>query len=906
MAEHFLYYIPPQHAGLYLYVGEDNWQRKYLPCSLTGIQVKASIVDSVSKVVLSQTFTNDHADSVHEAFYRFPLYEGSAVCDFVMEHDGRRIKGIVKPEEEAIKTYEEAKSKGKTAALVLQNAPDIFQTKVGNIPPKASVTVTLTYITPLKHDTELNALRFTLPMTIAPRYGDASTTGSSNVRTLKTGFEFNLNARMPGQITSVSSPSHPITMSLIGTTSAGISLSNSDPVLDKDLVVLVASKDIGNPHCTLETNPTTKTKCAMVTLVPNFNLPRVPTEIIFIIDRSGSMYDKINTVRKALQIFLKSLPASPEVYFNICSFGSNFNYLFTSGKSKKYDAKTLKTAEDYVAKLDSNMGGTKILQPILDCIKKRRTDCQTTIILLTDGEVYNTSEIISAISLEKAKHLDKPLRVFSLGIGDAVSHHLVEGIARAGGGYSQFVTPQERLDKKVVRMLSSGLQSALNNFHLDWPGKHVDEEMSYKLTKAPSDADFDMVEIETKVSNTFFDPEVDDTTDMKTEPPPEPPKVVLNAPAIQQFPEQIPTLYSGSSHISYVLFPPTVPTPRNITLKATKADGTTISLDIPVTEYTSEGEVPTIHTLAARTLLGELEEARLKIQQKNTDESDLADAVKAEGTRIALKYNLASKWTAFVAVDESANTAFQSDAEAPPRMMEDTLECADYDLECFSVLPKTAMQSPSYSAVPPPPPAPLPAVNAFRIQAQRTGAAAPRRKSAAPGSWGASFGVPSSSLGSLGPFGGFGSGRDSSKAKKVRAESRFMSYEPDPRSYEPTISDHSFNLAKEAVMTDEDKLHAIVRQQTSNGAFPANATLAQQIGFKSLKDVIDKLPTEFKSIPSEIWMTVLVCVFLEVKLSGEKDAWELVVEKAWDFIQASVGKEKTAGLKKAAAATISA
>ena len=36
---------------------------------------------------------------------------------------------------------------------------------------------------------------------------------------------------------------------------------------------------------------------------------------------------------------------------------------------------------------------------------------------------------------------------FSLGIGNSVSHNLVESVARTGNGYDQFITNNERMDK---------------------------------------------------------------------------------------------------------------------------------------------------------------------------------------------------------------------------------------------------------------------------------------------------------------------------------------------------------------------------------------------------------------------------------------------------------------------------
>jgi len=43
-------------------------------------------------------------------------------------------------------------------------------------------------------------------------------------------------------------------------------------------------------------------------------------EFIFLIDRSGSMYQAIKLAREALQLFVQSLPYGCK--FNICSYGS--------------------------------------------------------------------------------------------------------------------------------------------------------------------------------------------------------------------------------------------------------------------------------------------------------------------------------------------------------------------------------------------------------------------------------------------------------------------------------------------------------------------------------------------------------------------------------------------------------
>ncbi|RIB00329.1 hypothetical protein C2G38_2234704 [Gigaspora rosea] len=56
-------------------------------------------------------------------------------------------------------------------------------------------------------------------------------------------------------------------------------------------------------------------------------------------------------------------------------------------------------------------------------------DMPTSVFLLTDGEVYNVDQIVELIKSSEEKKRDD-LRVFSIGIGDTVSHHLVELVSR--------------------------------------------------------------------------------------------------------------------------------------------------------------------------------------------------------------------------------------------------------------------------------------------------------------------------------------------------------------------------------------------------------------------------------------------------------------------------------------------
>jgi Ca-activated chloride channel family protein len=85
------------------------------------------------------------------------------------------------------------------------------------------------------------------------------------------------------------------------------------------------------------------------------------------------------------------------------------------------------------------------------------------VLLLTDGEVTNTDEIV-----DLARRHASTARFFTFGIGAGASHHLVRGIARASGGAAEFISPGERIEAKVMRQFKRVLAPALTDVKVDW------------------------------------------------------------------------------------------------------------------------------------------------------------------------------------------------------------------------------------------------------------------------------------------------------------------------------------------------------------------------------------------------------------------------------------------------------
>ena len=122
---------------------------------------------------------------------------------------------------------------------------------------------------------------------------------------------------------------------------------------------------------------------------------------------------------------------------------------------------------------------SKVSRPISEAQKCTPLE----IMLLTDGEIWDQQTLFSYLNKEVIES-KAPIRVFTLGIGNGVSHALIEGVARAGNGFSQAVGEGEKMDSKVVRMLKGSLTPHINDYTLEvkFEAEDDDFEIVEKVT----------------------------------------------------------------------------------------------------------------------------------------------------------------------------------------------------------------------------------------------------------------------------------------------------------------------------------------------------------------------------------------------------------------------------------------
>jgi Vault protein inter-alpha-trypsin domain/von Willebrand factor type A domain len=466
--------------------------------------LRARVIQDTAKITVTQLFWNNTNTTIPKGSYTFPLPVGCTVTDFSCRVGTNRIvRAKVKPKQEARDTFDRAVRNNQTAGLLEQATPEIFTTTLGNIPANAKLRAAISFITLLKHGfaDRRSTTTLTIPTYIAARYGNpppelqnAIPTGISQ----KLGIE--VEVLTAERVQDISSSTHTIAVerrvgrnefenwqdftAAEGEThvqTALVKLRDGLTFLTRDFVLDITTEPPDGseaPHAWLEVHPSfANHKAVMLTIPPSFMLRNESAggaaEIIFVADRSGSMIDKMESLKSAMDIFLRSIP--PGRRFNIWCFGDRYNFLWPN--SQDYQQQTLDSALGFVKReFKANMGGTELLPALKGMVEARDRSRMTDIVVLTDGEVWRLDETIEFVQ-QTRRDSEGRVRVFALGVGNAVSHELIEELAKAGGGYAEVIpaASQGGWEDRLVSMLRATLSSHVGplQIELDGPFENV-------------------------------------------------------------------------------------------------------------------------------------------------------------------------------------------------------------------------------------------------------------------------------------------------------------------------------------------------------------------------------------------------------------------------------------------------
>jgi Ca-activated chloride channel family protein len=463
---------PDRMESPYFYMPGGDPAIDSLPLKSTDVDVR--IAGVIADVTVTQVYKNEGSRPI-EAKYVFPGSTRAAVHGMNVRLADRLIEARIREKQQAQREYEQAKSEGKTAALLEQYRPNVFQTNVANIMPGDEVRVELHYTELL--NPENGRYRFVFPTVVGPRYNgqQAGASGSglwaalpywSEGEESTTAFDIRVQLETPISIKEVSSSSHMIELRRPDERRAAITLDararqgadNRDFILDYRLagetvesgVILMRGRGKGAENFFLAM--VEPPKAAPTSVI-------VPRDYIFVLDISGSMRGfPLDTAKTLLRRLIGGL--RPSDVFNVL--------LFEGGSAFLHPRSVPATQENIDRALQlidrNNGGGGTELMPALRRVyaQPKPEDVSRSIVIVTDGYVTVESEAFNIVrsNLNQAN-------LFAFGIGSSVNRHLIEGLARAGMGEPFVVTkPDEALEAaaRFRRMIASpvltGVQAA--------------------------------------------------------------------------------------------------------------------------------------------------------------------------------------------------------------------------------------------------------------------------------------------------------------------------------------------------------------------------------------------------------------------------------------------------------------
>lgn len=439
----------------YFFVKSDDPSVDRLPLKGTEVAVKISGV--IADVTVTQTYRNEGQRAI-EAKYVFPGSTKAAVSGLNVRLADRLITAQIREKKQAQIEYDTAKKEGKTAALLEQHLPNVFQMNVANILPGDDVKVELRYTELLVPQS--GNYEFVFPTVVGPRYNSPQ---SENAQakwaaqpTLHAGVAPSTSFKLKATIDT------PMGLKEVRSTTHAIDVKKSDEDQHADIALVADGRPADNRDFVLDYRLAgEKIESGLMLYkgqgenAENFFLAMVeppkavaasaisPRDYIFVVDISGSMHGfPLDTAKTVLERLIGGLRPS-----------DTFNVLLFSGSNKMLSPKSVPATraniEQALATIKNYSGsGSTELIPALKRVyaEPKEENVSRTVVVVTDGYVTVEREAFDLVrnNLSKAN-------VFAFGIGSSVNRSLMEGIARAGMGEPFIITDPVQAPEQAAR-----------------------------------------------------------------------------------------------------------------------------------------------------------------------------------------------------------------------------------------------------------------------------------------------------------------------------------------------------------------------------------------------------------------------------------------------------------------------
>ncbi|NXC35670.1 ITIH3 inhibitor, partial [Campylorhamphus procurvoides] len=410
-----------------------------------------------------------------EVFFDVELPKTAFITNFSMTIDGVTYPGTIKEKEAAKKQYEKAVSRGQTAGLVKASGRKTEKFTVSvNVKAASKVTFELTYEELLKR-----------------RFGKYEMFIKVKPKQLVKDFEIEVNIFEPQGITELEAEGTFITNELQNVIKKTVSEKKgcisfkptlaqqrtcancSQSALDGDLTVRYDVKRVTPDNLQIVNG-------YFVHFFAPTNLPKLPKNVIFVMDNSGSMSGKaIQQTKEALLKILDDI--KEDDFFNFVLFNtdvSTWKETLVKATPENLDEARMFVRNIGVAGMTNLHGGLMKGIDILNAAHKGNLvpkRSASVIIMLTDGHPNQGVSDIQTIERDVKNAIDGRYPLYNLGFGYGVDYGFLEKMALENKGLARQIYPDSDAALQLQGFYDEVSNPMLTDVELNYPENEISD-----------------------------------------------------------------------------------------------------------------------------------------------------------------------------------------------------------------------------------------------------------------------------------------------------------------------------------------------------------------------------------------------------------------------------------------------
>lgn len=437
------------------------------PLRILDHHVEVLIDSGFARTEVTQTFQNPNPGTV-EGLYTLPLPDGAALSEMNVVAGDQTLYGEVVDNAKADAIYTQQVADGAQAGLAVKQGYQRFEFHIAQVPAGEQVTMTFAYYQALELDAGVARYLYPLEEGHTDDAANGFWTGNSSV---DGSFTANVQVRSAFPIADVRVPDFEDVAQITKEKEGVVSIAlNAQRNLDRDFIVYYRLADDlpGRVEVVPYRAPGEEPGTFMMTLTPGVDLAPLDhgADYVFVLDVSGSMAAKLDTLKAATEGAMRALQPGDRV--RVIKFSDTASELTSGFVSVGSDGESDALAGAIAAVEGLQIaGGTDLYAGLELALKGLDADRATAVMLVTDG-VANEG-LVDGPSFSKLL-AEKDVRVHGFLLGNSANWPLMQLLTETSGGFYQAVSNADDIAGQLLLVRNKLTHEALQDFTVSISG----------------------------------------------------------------------------------------------------------------------------------------------------------------------------------------------------------------------------------------------------------------------------------------------------------------------------------------------------------------------------------------------------------------------------------------------------